>query len=153
MHSDASLMPKRPGTWSAWNYVGGSSAAAGGLCVTYWMNRLQGLSRASPLFVTLNPYREPDPGLRIRTESYEHPLFDAGAMRAQTRLWSLQGDGNTWWCGSYFGSGFHEDGLQAGLAVAEALGGLKRPWTVAAPSGRIHLGPASQPPAILDVAA
>ena len=99
-------MPKRPGTWSAWNYVGEFSGVAARLCVTYWMNRLQGLPSATPLFVTLNPYRDPNPLLVIQTEVFEHPLFDAAAMRAQSRLWSLQGDGNTWWCGSYFAPDF-----------------------------------------------
>jgi predicted NAD/FAD-binding protein len=61
----------------------------------------------------------------------------AGA--AQRRLWSLQGVRNTWFCGAYFGAGFHEDGLQSGLAVAEALGGLRRPWTVKNESGRIFI--------------
>jgi predicted NAD/FAD-binding protein len=75
---------------------------------------------------------------------YEHPLFDAAAIRAQERLWSLQGARNTWFCGAHFGAGFHEDGLQAGLAVAEQLGGLRRPWRVAEESGRILLGAAPQ---------
>ena len=60
-------------------------------------------------------------------------------MRAQKQLWSLQGGRNTWFCGAYFGAGFHEDGLQAGLAVAEQLGGLRRPWRVPNESGRIQL--------------
>lgn len=142
LHSDPALMPRRRKTWSAWNYVGLSRAGGEeGLCVTYWMNRLQGLPRETPLFVTLNPARAPDAAKVIRAEVYEHPLFDASALRAQKHLWSLQGEANTWWCGAYFGSGFHEDGLQAGLAVAEALGGVRRPWTVADESGRIRLGP------------
>jgi hypothetical protein len=58
-------------------------------------------------------------------------------VRAQQDLWSLQGVRNTWFCGSYFGHGFHEDGLQAGLAVAEQLGGLRRPWSVEKESDRI----------------
>ena len=61
-------------------------------------------------------------------------------MRAQRQLWSLQGDRKTWFCGAYFGAGFHEDGLQSGLAVAEQLGGVRRPWTVPNESGRIVLG-------------
>jgi predicted NAD/FAD-binding protein len=139
LHSDANLMPRRRATWSAWNYVG----ARGGdeLCVTYWMNRLQNLPDTHPLFVTLNPTRPVDPAGIVRTETFEHPQFDAAAMRAQRELWSLQGQRNTWWCGSYFGSGFHEDGLQSGLAVAEALGGVRRPWTVEGESSRIHLAP------------
>jgi len=143
LHRDETLMPRRKRTWSAWNYVG--RTGLGGeeaLSVTYWMNRLQGLPTHSPLFVTLNPQREPDPSSVIRSEIYEHPLFDAAAMRAQKSLWSLQGEGGLWWCGAYFGAGFHEDGLQAGLAVAEALGGRRRPWSTANESGRIHVGAA-----------
>ena len=60
--------------------------------MTYWMNMLQTLPKASPLFVTLNPVRAPDPAKVIRAEIYEHPLFDAAAMRAQRELWSLQGE-------------------------------------------------------------
>jgi predicted NAD/FAD-binding protein len=60
-------------------------------------------------------------------------------MSAQRRLWLLQGQRNTWFCGAYFGAGFHEDGLQAGLAVAEQLGGIRRPWQVPNQSGRILL--------------
>ncbi len=103
--------------------------------------------------MTLNPARPPDPSKVIRREVYEHPLFDAAAMRAQKALWSIQGEERTWWCGSYFGAGFHEDGLQAGLAVAEALGGRKRPWTVEKESGRIHLGPGLAPARDLETAA
>ena len=44
-----------------------------------------------------------------------------------------------WFCGAHFGAGFHEDGLQSGLAVAEQLGGVRRPWTVADESGRIQI--------------
>ena len=143
LHSDPALMPVRRQVWSAWNCVGRSGEDA--LCVTYWMNRLQGLPGAAPLFMSLNPSREPDPTRVIRTEVYNHPLFDAAALRAQERLWSLQGEANTWWCGAYFGSGFHEDGLQAGLAVAEALGGERRPWIVGDESARIRLGPGFAP--------
>jgi len=101
------------------------------------MNRLQNLSSADPLFLSLNPTHAPEAGAVIRSEIYEHPMFNAAAIAAQRSLWSLQGSRNTWFCGAYFGSGFHEDGLQAGLAVAEALGGVQRPWTVPNASGRI----------------
>jgi predicted NAD/FAD-binding protein len=154
LHSDPSFMPQRRKAWSSWNYLGVS--VPGGdrqLCVTYWMNLLQDLPRRTPLFVTLNPFRQPDPASVIRTEIYEHPLFDAAALRAQKELWSLQGEGGVWWAGAYFGAGFHEDGLQAGLAVAEALGGVRRPWRVANESGRIVLGPTPQPIPELETAA
>lgn len=140
LHGDARLMPRRRAAWAAWNYLSESGDGERRLSVTYWMNELHGIPKETPLFVTLNPSRDPDPSKVIRREVYAHPVFDAVAMAAQKRLWSLQGVGNVWFCGAYFGAGFHEDGLQAGLAVAEALGGVRRPWTIANPSGRIHAG-------------
>jgi predicted NAD/FAD-binding protein len=110
-------------------------------CVTYWMNRLQSLP-GPDLFVTLNPDREPRAAMVLREMEFAHPVFDAAAIRAQRRLWSLQGGSHTWFAGAWFGAGFHEDGLQAGLAAAEALGGVRRPWRVPDESGRIHVTPA-----------
>lgn len=139
LHSDARLMPKRRRIWSSWNYMTRDGEDGRRLAVTYWMNRLQTIDSDRPLFVTLNPHREIDPGAVLKQMRYSHPRFDAGALAAQRQLWSLQGHRDTWFCGAYFGAGFHEDGLQAGLAVAEVLGGVQRPWTVQDESGRIHL--------------
>lgn len=141
LHRDPSLMPRRRSVWSSWNYLGAAEdpGERQRLCVTYWMNRLQHVPQSRPLFVTLNPIHPPKAGSLIRSEIYEHPLFDSAAMAAQKNLWSLQGVNRTWFCGAYFGSGFHEDGLQAGLAVAEQLSGVRRPWTVPGESARIHL--------------
>jgi uncharacterized protein len=72
-------------------------------------------------------------------------MFNGETLEAQKHLWSLQGADRLWFCGAWFGSGFHEDGLQAGLAVAEQLGGVRRPWNVADESSRIHLKPATLP--------
>jgi uncharacterized protein len=139
LHCDEGLMPRRRQVWSSWNYIG-DRGDAGACTVSYWMNRLQNLKTDRQLFVTLNPTRPPHAGTIFHSEMYEHPLIDAAALAAQRRLWSLQGRNRTWFCGAYFGAGFHEDGLQSGLAVAEALGGVRRPWNVDNESGRIHLG-------------
>ena len=138
LHGDARLMPKRQAVWASWNYLGRRDRADQ-LHVTYWMNRLQGLTGAPPLFLTLNPSAEPE--TILHEEIYHHPGFDTAAMQAQESLWSLQGRQRTWFCGAYFGAGFHEDGLQSGLAVAEQLGGVRRPWTVPNESGRITVTP------------
>jgi uncharacterized protein len=138
LHRDATLMPKSRRLWSSWNYVADDDVS--GASVTYWMNSLQSLPTARDYFVSLNPHRAPAPHTVLREFSYEHPIYSTEAMRQQKRVWSLQGENNTWFCGAYFGAGFHEDGLQAGLAVAEQLGGVMRPWTVANQSGRIHIG-------------
>jgi uncharacterized protein len=145
LHGDISLMPKRRAAWSSWNYLADTSEGMSQPSVTYWMNRLQPLGAAPPTFVTLNPCRAPRAGTIIRSETYEHPIFDLGTERAQQEIWSLQGTRNTWFCGAHFGSGFHEDGLQAGLAVAEDLGGLRRPWQVARESARIVRRPMALP--------
>lgn len=145
LHSDPALMPRRRRVWSSWNFLGGQKQGGdGNLCVTYWMNRLQSLDSRHPLFVTLNPVREPAPGTVMGEFEYTHPFFDRAALAAQQELWSLQGHRRTWYCGSYFGYGFHEDALQSGLAVAEQLGGLRRPWTVEGESDRINLLPETQ---------
>jgi uncharacterized protein len=141
LHMDKSLMPRRKRLWSSWNYVSDGNARSGGSTVTYWMNALQPLATKSNLFVTLNPQREPAGGLVAEEFFYEHPVFTNETGRAQKQLWSLQGQHRTWFCGAHFGAGFHEDGLQSGLAVAEELGGALRPWNVANQNGRIHATP------------
>src|ERR1700722_9217154 len=146
LHSDDRLMPRRRAVWASWNHIGGNSDEEARDCptVTYWMNLLQNIPQDGLLlFVTLNPRQEPRNILH--QEVYDHPLFDSAAISAQRQLWSLQGRGNTWFAGAYFGSGFHEDGLQAGLAVAEALGQIRRPWSVENESGRIAVEQPLQP--------
>jgi predicted NAD/FAD-binding protein len=143
LHRDVSAMPKRRKAWAAWTHKGYSDRAGEG-GVTYWMNELQSLS-GPPLFVSLNPAKDPDPALVIGAWDYEHPVFDLAAVAAQSELWSLQGQGGVWFAGAWFGSGFHEDGLQAGLAAAEQMGDVRRPWTVANESGRIVLGSVQTP--------
>ena len=150
LHADASLMPKRRSVWASWNYgTRPTSPVVSSPSVTYWMNRLQGIDDATPLFLTLNPSRQPAADLVIQQQTYEHPTLNRAATEAQAQLWSLQGVGNTWFCGAYFGAGFHEDGLQAGLAAAERLGGVRRPWQIEDESNRICVeAPAASRPVL-----
>lgn len=136
LHTDKTLMPRRRRLWTSWNYLSDGDSS-GSLAVTYWMNKLQPLPTSTDYFVTLNPRRAIDQAKVLRTEKYQHPLFNAAAMSAQKDLWDLQGRNRIWFAGSYFGYGFHEDGLQSGLAVAEDLGGLSRPWSVAGARERV----------------
>lgn len=127
LHMDETLMPKRRRVWSSWNYLS-ERAGEHDLSVTYWMNALQGLPTRTNYFVTLNPSTPPCAGSVIAEFDYRHPVFDAEALRAQRKVWSIQGRNRIWWCGAYLGYGFHEDGLQSGLAVAEAMTDWRRPW-------------------------
>lgn len=149
LHTDASFMPRRKAAWSSWNYLGEKNAAAEQqLCVTYWMNLLQVLDTPQDYFVTLNPLRPVDPAKVLKRIVFEHPLFNAAAIDAQDALAGLQGANRTWFCGAYFGSGFHEDGLQSGLAVAEGLSGIRRPWDFDWSQSRIKYNPWDAPMAV-----
>ncbi len=152
LHSDPAWMPRRRRIWAGWNYLSSGRGTDSHLCVTYWMNRLQGLNCGRDLFVTLNPADEVRPDLVHKSIRYEHPVFDVAALKAQQSLWDIQGRKRTWFCGSYFGFGFHEDGLQSGLAVAEQLGGVRRPWSVPNESGRIAIDDAPRPDAVTEAA-
>ena len=105
LHRDPALMPRRRAAWAAWNYLA-ETGDARRLAVSYWMNKLQPLGDAPPLFVTLNPAAAPRDDLIHACEIYRHPQFDRPAMAAQRNLWSLQGVDRIWYCGAYFGSGF-----------------------------------------------
>ncbi|RJF89965.1 FAD-dependent oxidoreductase [Oleomonas cavernae] len=124
LHRDPTLMPRRRAIWSSWNYLS-SRADRRDECRTvslcYWMNRLQNIDHDRPLFVSLNPPRNLREDLVFARFDYEHPMFDAAAIAAQRRLAEIQGANRVWFAGSYCGNGFHEDGLRAAIAVANAL--------------------------------
>jgi predicted NAD/FAD-binding protein len=142
LHRDPRWMPRRRRLWASWNYLKQRDDEEA-LCVTYWMNRLQPLATGTNLFVTLNPFSEIHPKAVDAEFDYDHPVFDAATREAQQGLWAIQGNRRVWFCGSYFGYGFHEDGAQSGLAVAEQLGGMRRPWTSSAGAPRIARPPAA----------
>lgn len=148
LHRDTSLVPSRPGARAAWNY--GRDIADGPASVTYDMNRLQGIDPGKPLFVTLNPHREPDPDLVFGDFQYDHPQFTTAALAAQRIFNRVQGVRRTWFAGAWLGYGFHEDGLRSGLRVALRLGG-QIPWSFAdgdITGGRWGERPAEDIPAI-----
>ena len=138
LHTDTAQMPRRRSLWSSWNYIGDDRApqcplAAERVSVTYWMNKLQPLATKSNYFVTLNPAQPIADQHVLQTFDYAHPMFDAAALDAQLKLPRIQGREGLWFAGSYAGYGFHEDGLQSGLAAAEHLSArlgrpVTRPW-------------------------
>jgi len=150
LHTDTRYLPKRKRAWCSWNYVEMGGGETAPVSVSYWMNRLQNIDSDTQYVVTLNPEVPPAEQSILRSQVYDHPIFTGETWRAQQQLWSLQGQQRTWFCGSYFGSGFHEDAVQAGFAVAEQLGGTSRPWKVENPSGRIVV---KNPPKLTLVAA
>lgn len=125
LHSDPQLMPRLRRVWASWNYQAGDDGRAPS--VTYWMNRLQGLTGTGNQFVTLNPATPPRAELAHEHTVFRHPVFDTAAIRAQGMMDRIQGQDRVWFCGSYLGYGFHEDGLRSAVRVAEAFG-VRPPW-------------------------
>ncbi len=117
LHTDASVMPPLKKIWSSWNF---SRLDGNRTSLTYHMNRLQGLSTAKQYFVSLNLLREPR-GI-IREIEYEHPMYTREALTRRSALEAMNGSSRTWFAGSYFGNGFHEDAVQSAVNVAEAFG-------------------------------
>lgn len=115
LHSDDSVMPTNRSAWSSWNARVEAKEGCG--CqVTYWMNLLQSLGVEHQFFVTLNPSR---PLREVWSErDYAHPVFTLEARKAQARRSEISGHRNTYYCGAYWGWGFHEDGFTSGSAAA-----------------------------------
>jgi len=124
LHTDAALLPRSPRARAAWNYHVLPDRGADGahrVAVTYWMNRLQGLSVRTPLCVTLNHAAAIDPARVLRRMLYHHPVYTRATIRAQARRAEISGVRDTFYCGAYWRFGFHEDGLQSGLEATAEL--------------------------------
>ncbi len=111
LHTDNDLMPNRKDAWSSWNVI----AKGEKTCVTYWLNKLQNLSLDTNYFLTLNPVSKIKKEHIIKSVHFTHPYFNSENISKQKDLALLQGNKRTWFCGSYFGYGFHEDGLKSSL--------------------------------------
>lgn len=122
------LMPRRPIAWSSWNYMTESSSTGqsiSSVCLTYCMNILQHIPTETfgNVLVTLNPIHPPKPELVQGSWTYEHPLYNAAAIRSQSLLPRIQNTRGISYAGAWTKYGFHEDGFSSGLKVAvEHLG-------------------------------
>lgn len=121
LHRDPRFMPRRRRCWASWNYKSDGKGNEPAVSVTYWMNRLQGIDPAYPLFVTLNPQLSVAEHDIFDRHVFHHPVFDSAAISAQDDLRKLQGQNRTWYCGAYMRHGFHEDGLLSALQVVDKL--------------------------------
>ncbi len=120
LHTDASLLPRDPKAWAAWNAL--VPAVPEEVCtVSYCMNVLQGLTTREPLIVTLNRTAAIDPKKILRRMHYRHPVYTRQSVTAQSRRAEIQGVRATWFAGAYWGWGFHEDGLRSAVEVCSAL--------------------------------
>jgi predicted NAD/FAD-binding protein len=115
LHIDKNLMPQRKSAWSSWNSITKENKT----CVTYWLNKLQNLKTEKDYFLTLNPVESISEENIIKRVNFTHPYFNNENVNLQKHLHRLQGKKRTWYCGSYFGYGFHEDGLKSSMELLE----------------------------------
>ena len=121
LHTDTRLLPRRRKAWASWNYrLGGAEQAPAAL--TYNMNILQGIDAPVTFCVSLNQTAQIDPAQVLARFSYSHPQYSLAALAAQARQGELQGRQHSYYCGAYWGNGFHEDGVLSALKVAEYFG-------------------------------
>ena len=127
LHRDERVMPRRKRCWASWVYHSDGNRAHPHITVSYWMNRLQGIDEKYPLFVSLNPAQPIAQHKIFDSAEFDHPVFDAGALAAQSKIAGLQGLRGTWFCGAHLRHGFHEDGLSSAVTVANLMGS-RIPW-------------------------
>ena len=120
IHFDKTIMPKNKKAWCSWN----SSMSVDNIektSVTYWLNQLQNLKIEKDIFLTINPFREIPSNKILKKVKFTHPYFDTEALSNQSNLYKIQNKKNTLFCGSYFGYGFHEDGIRSSIEMLKAL--------------------------------
>lgn len=134
LHTDSSVLPKKPLAWASWNYLiedkGSIKSSTKNVkepqtavkpVLTYHMNILQRLTKKHNYLVTLN--HEVDENQVIKQIDYSHPVFDKAMIEAQTKWSNISGSGlHTHFCEAYWFNGFHEDSVRSGLRVCQALG-------------------------------
>ena len=113
LHTDENLMPTKKRAWSSWNSISNNEET----CITYWLNKLQNLKSEKNYFLTLNPIFKINDSSVIKKVNFTHPYLNSENTNIQKDLHIIQGKKRTWFCGSYFGYGFHEDGLKSSIEL------------------------------------
>ena len=120
IHTDQRAMPKNKKAWCSWNSSIDNKDFKKN-SITYWLNLLQNLKCDENIFLTLNPYFEIDKTKVLEKVIFTHPYYDQKALDAQSELVKLQNQKDLLFCGSYFGYGFHEDGIKSSIEMLKNL--------------------------------
>ncbi|WP_435085273.1 NAD(P)/FAD-dependent oxidoreductase [Candidatus Pelagibacter bacterium nBUS_33] len=120
IHSDENSMPKNKKAWCSWNSSLDRNNRENS-SVTYWLNQLQNLKINKNIFLTINPFFKIDPNKIYNEINFSHPYYDENALKNQSKLNSIQNKNNTLFAGSYFGYGFHEDGIKSSIEMLKTL--------------------------------
>ncbi|MGY6549328.1 MAG: NAD(P)/FAD-dependent oxidoreductase [Roseinatronobacter sp.] len=121
LHCDENVMPKRRKCWASWVYTERGPQDRARISLSYWMNSLQPIPQDDPMFVTLNANHPVRDDCIYDTYTFDHPVYDAGALQGQAAIRGFNGTNRTWYCGAWMRSGFHEDGFASAVDVARAM--------------------------------
>ena len=113
-------MPRNKKAWSAWNAKLKKNVRENS-SITYWLNLLQNLKIDEDIFLSLNPFDNIEEEKILNKVTFTHPYYDKLALENQTRLKKIQNVNNTLFCGSYFGYGFHEDGITSAIDMLKSF--------------------------------
>ena len=116
IHTDETVMPNNKKAWSSWNSSVNKDNNSQ-TSITYWLNLLQNLNTKKNFFLSLNPFYKIEKNKIIKEINFTHPYYDKAALDNQKRLKYIQNKNNTLYCGSYFGYGFHEDGIKSSIEI------------------------------------
>ncbi len=119
LHRDSNIMPKRKRAWASWNYLDNESTSS---TLTYYMNRLQSIDSSHDFFVSVNLSSKINEEKIIQSFKYAHPCLNITALKAQKQINLINGTNNTYYVGSYWGSGFHEDGVNSAISTCNLIG-------------------------------
>lgn len=124
IHTDERVMPPHRNAWASWN-ARIPQQSSQRCTVTYWMNLLQGFESPAPVFVTLNPDHcntghIPEEHV-LAHRQYQHPVYTRDTLKAQQQRGQINGQRDTYFCGAYWGWGFHEDGVRSALDVVQQI--------------------------------
>jgi predicted NAD/FAD-binding protein len=120
IHSDQSVMPLNKKAWCSWNSALNPKDHKQS-SVTYWLNQLQNLKIDKDIFLTINPFFEIDNTKIYNQVEFTHPYYDENALNNQSKLKDIQNINNTLFAGSYFGYGFHEDGIKSSIEMLKTI--------------------------------
>lgn len=120
IHSDENLMPLNKNAWCSWNSSLNPDNKEQS-SVTYWLNQLQNLKTDKNIFLTINPFVEIASDKIYHKIDFTHPYYDEKALQNQSNLKTIQNKNNTLFTGSYFGYGFHEDGIKSSIEMLKTL--------------------------------
>ena len=120
IHFDENIMPKNKKNWCSWN-SSVDELNVNNNSVTYWLNLLQNLKEEKNIFLTLNPYQKINEEKIFKKVKFTHPYYDQNTLINQKNLSKIQNKESILFCGSYFGYGFHEDGIKSSLNMLKYL--------------------------------